>query len=73
MKAYLLGTPLEKRDIDRILENDDRLPFIDMRMKPGKISAAFLHHLVAKINGVLYIYTMRCENDARARYTWSKK
>lgn len=51
MKAYFLDTLQEKRDIDRILEND-RLPFIDMRIKPGKISAAFLHHLVAKKNGV---------------------
>jgi hypothetical protein len=40
-------------DIDRMLE-DDWLPLIDMGMKLGRFSAAFLHHIVDKKNRVFY-------------------
>ncbi|KAJ5371881.1 BTB/POZ domain protein [Penicillium concentricum] len=40
-------------DIDPMLK-DDWLPFIDKGMKLGRLSAAFLRHIVEKKNGIFY-------------------
>ncbi|KAK9547493.1 hypothetical protein V6Z79_008327 [Aspergillus fumigatus] len=49
-------------NIDRMLE-DDWLPFIDMGLKLGRFSAAFLQHIIDKKNRVFYAI-----RDAKVRH-----